>query len=66
MRTAIGDYGGSLKDLPPTELAARVVKEALSRANNPETFKQLAGITVPPPEVTKDDTVSPAAAEGEE
>jgi acetyl-CoA C-acetyltransferase len=32
VRTAIGDYGGSLKDLPPTELAARVVKEALSRA----------------------------------
>ena len=33
VRTAIGDYGGSLKDLPPTELAARVVKEALSRAS---------------------------------
>src|SRR5262244_356119 len=32
VRTAIGDYGGSLKDLPPTELAARVVKEAVSRA----------------------------------
>ena len=32
VRTAIGDYGGSLKDLPPTELAAKVVKEALSRA----------------------------------
>jgi acetyl-CoA C-acetyltransferase len=32
VRTAIGDYGGSLKDLPPTELAANVVKEALSRA----------------------------------
>jgi acetyl-CoA C-acetyltransferase len=31
-RTAIGDYGGSLKDLPPSELAARVVKEAVSRA----------------------------------
>ena len=26
VRTAIGDYGGSLKDLPPTELAARVVR----------------------------------------
>src|SRR6185312_8404935 len=33
VRTAIGDYGGSLKDLPPTELAAKVVKEALSRAS---------------------------------
>jgi acetyl-CoA C-acetyltransferase len=32
VRTAIGDYGGSLKDIPPTELAAKVVKEALSRA----------------------------------
>jgi len=32
VRTAIGDYGGSLKDVPPTELAAKVVKEAVSRA----------------------------------
>jgi acetyl-CoA C-acetyltransferase len=32
VRTAIGDYGGSLKDLPPTELAARVIREAVSRA----------------------------------
>ena len=32
VRTAIGDYGGSLKDIPPADLAARVVKEALSRA----------------------------------
>ncbi|HUL40706.1 MAG TPA: acetyl-CoA C-acyltransferase family protein [Burkholderiales bacterium] len=32
VRTAIGDYGGSLKDIPPTELAARVVREAVSRA----------------------------------
>jgi acetyl-CoA C-acetyltransferase len=31
-RTAIGDYGGSLKDIPPTELAAKVVKEAVARA----------------------------------
>jgi len=29
-RTAIGDYGGSLKDIPPTELGARVVAEALA------------------------------------
>jgi acetyl-CoA C-acetyltransferase len=33
VRTAIGDFGGSLKDLPPTELGARVTREALSRAN---------------------------------
>jgi acetyl-CoA C-acetyltransferase len=32
VRTAIGDYGGSLKDVPPSELAARVVREAVSRA----------------------------------
>jgi len=32
VRTAIGDYGGSLKDIAPTDLAARVVKEAVSRA----------------------------------
>jgi len=33
VRTPIGDYGGALKDLPPTELGARVVREALKRAN---------------------------------
>ena len=32
VRTAIGDYGGSLKDMPPTELAARCVREAVARA----------------------------------
>ncbi len=32
VRTAIGDYGGGLKDIPPTELAAKVVREALARA----------------------------------
>ncbi|MBK7079553.1 MAG: acetyl-CoA C-acyltransferase family protein [Betaproteobacteria bacterium] len=32
VRTAIGDYGGSLKDIPPHELAARVVKEAMARS----------------------------------
>ena len=32
VRTAIGDYGGGLKDIAPTELAARVVREAVSRA----------------------------------
>ena len=32
VRTAIGDYGGSLKDIPPTELAAKVVHEAVRRA----------------------------------
>jgi acetyl-CoA C-acetyltransferase len=32
VRTAIGDYGGALKDIPPTELAAAVVREAVKRA----------------------------------
>src|SRR5579871_5684967 len=32
VRTAIGDYGGSLKDIPPTELGAKVVREAVARA----------------------------------
>ncbi len=32
VRTAIGDFGGGLKDVPPTELGAQVVREALRRA----------------------------------
>jgi acetyl-CoA C-acetyltransferase len=32
VRTAIGSFGGSLKDQPPSELAAQIVREALSRA----------------------------------
>jgi acetyl-CoA C-acetyltransferase len=32
VRTPIGDYGGSLKDIAPTDLAARVVREAVARA----------------------------------
>ena len=31
VRTAIGTFGGSLKDSPPTELGALVVREALAR-----------------------------------
>jgi acetyl-CoA C-acetyltransferase len=33
LRTAIGTFGGSLKDTPPTELATAVVKEILARTN---------------------------------
>ena len=41
-RTAIGDYGGTLKDLPPSELAATVVKEAVKRAKvDPQQVNQL-------------------------
>ncbi len=32
VRTAIGDFGGGLKDVAPTDLGAQVVREALSRA----------------------------------
>jgi len=32
VRTAIGDYGGALKDLAPTELAATVIREAVKRS----------------------------------
>ncbi|OBS30736.1 Beta-ketothiolase BktB [Tepidimonas fonticaldi] len=35
VRTAIGTFGGSLKDVPPTELGAIVVREALARAQTP-------------------------------
>jgi acetyl-CoA C-acetyltransferase len=33
VRTAIGTFGGGLKDKPPTELGAAVVREAVRRAN---------------------------------
>jgi acetyl-CoA C-acetyltransferase len=32
VRTAIGDYGGALKDVAPTKLGALVVKEAVARS----------------------------------
>ncbi len=32
-RTAIGEYGGALKDIPPTDLAAHVIREAVKRAH---------------------------------
>jgi len=38
-RTAIGRYGGGLKDIPPCDLAATVVREAVSRSSvDPEDF----------------------------
>ena len=33
VRTPIGGYGGSLKDIPPSELAAQCVREVVKRAN---------------------------------
>src|SRR6266496_3077137 len=35
VRTAIGEYGGGLKDKLPTELGAAVVREAVKRAGIP-------------------------------
>ena len=32
VRTAIGDYGGALKDIAPSELAAQAIREAVKRA----------------------------------
>ena len=32
VRTAIGDYGGALKDIAPTELGGQVIREAVKRA----------------------------------
>ena len=41
-RTAIGDYGGALKDVAPSELAATVVREAVKRAKvDPQQVGQL-------------------------
>ena len=38
-RTAIGRYGGGLKDIPPCDLAATVVREAVRRSTvDPEDF----------------------------
>jgi acetyl-CoA C-acetyltransferase len=33
VRTAIGDFGGGLKDVAPTDMGAQVVREALARAD---------------------------------
>lgn len=32
VRTAVADFGGGLKDVPPTELAGKVISEAVSRS----------------------------------
>jgi acetyl-CoA C-acetyltransferase len=35
VRTAVGDFGGGLKDVPPIDLGTTVVKEALARSGAP-------------------------------
>ena len=43
-RTAIGAFGGSLKDIPVVELGAAVIKEALKRAGlRPKSSEELLG-----------------------
>ena len=42
VRTAIGDYGAGLKDVPPSELAATVIREAVKRAKvDPQQVNQM-------------------------
>ena len=41
-RTAIGDFGGTLKDVPPMDLAQHVIKEVLARAKTqPEQINKV-------------------------
>lgn len=41
VRTAIADFGGSLKDMPPTEVGALVIAEAVKRSGlSPEDIEQ--------------------------
>ncbi len=52
VRTPIGSFGGSLKDMPVVRLGSLVIKEALKRAGfRPETSPELLGIG---PETLKD------------
>ena len=42
VRTAIGSFGGSLKDVPSSELGAIVIKEAVNRAGiKPELVEEV-------------------------
>jgi acetyl-CoA C-acetyltransferase len=49
VRTAIGTFGGSLRDVPATDIAAAVTKEALCRANvRPEDVEHVVfGSVIP-------------------
>lgn len=52
VRTAIGNFGGSLKDVPVVQLGSLVIKEALKRAGlKPVTGSKVYGYT---PEALKD------------
>ena len=42
VRTAIGSFGGSLKDVPAADLGALVIKEAVNRAGiKPELVNEV-------------------------
>ena len=42
VRTAIGSFGGSLKDIPVVQLGTLVIKEAMKRAGlRPKSNKEL-------------------------
>jgi acetyl-CoA C-acetyltransferase len=42
VRTAVGSFGGSLKDIPAVDLGALVIKDAIKRANvNPELVDEV-------------------------
>ena len=52
VRTAIGNYGGALQDVPVAKLGSVVIKEALKRAGlRPESDAEVLGYA---PEVFKD------------
>ncbi len=52
VRTAIGSFGGSLKDIPVVQLGALVIRESLKRAGlRPKVGEKLAGYA---PEMLKD------------
>lgn len=48
VRTAIGDYGGSLKELSPTEMGALVVREAVLRAKIDPALQRLDRLVLKP------------------
>ena len=59
VRTAIGDYGGSLKDFPLVDLAASVVADAIKRAEVDASKKGVDGRERPRRKVCGQSTCSP-------
>ena len=64
VRTAIGDFGGTLKDFKPSELGAKVIAEAVTRAGvQPDDIQHVVMGQVIPSE-PKDSYISRRAAIG--